>query len=142
MPPSLPLLVGVLLATLAPGMGQPAEGNALLDHALASVRSLSSAGLVTPEEEQAAVRRMVQMDDRLLVSSGLFEHARSWHMRPSRCHTRVRIARAAACEALCGRCKLCGSPASSAGARRAFTDQPGEPGECFAFGGLAALASP
>ena len=68
MPPSLPLLVG-LLATLAPGMAQqPAEGNALLDHALASVRSLSSAGLVTPEEEQAAVRRMVQMDDRLLVS--------------------------------------------------------------------------
>ena len=69
MPPSLPLLVGVMLATLAPGMAQqPAEGNALLDHALASVRSLSSAGLVTPEEEQAAVRRMVQMDDRLLVS--------------------------------------------------------------------------
>ena len=144
MPPSLPLLVGLMLATLAPGMAQqPAEGNVLLDHALASVRSLSSAGLVTPEEEQAAVRRMVQMDDRLLVSLLASSKTRALMAHASQPFSHPRsIARAAACEALCGRCKLCGSPASSAGARRAFTDQPGEPGECFAFGGLAALASP
>ena len=63
-------LVGLVLALLAPAVAQPgsaAEGGALLDHALRSVRSLASAGQLTPDEEQAAVRRMVQMDERLLV---------------------------------------------------------------------------
>lgn len=63
----------LLLATLS--LDAP-----LLDQALSSVRTLAVAGLLSPPEEEIAVRRMLQSDERLLLLAKHFGSSPSYAM--------------------------------------------------------------